>query len=100
MACSTTKKPECYAYVTDRDTINVTLAINRNNVDGNVIYKIYEKDRNLGNFQGVLMGEKIVAQYEFMSEGVLSSREITFIKKGETLVDVSTGLELKKVDCR
>lgn len=99
IACSTTKKAECYSYVTDRDTINVTIAIYRNNVEGNLIYKIFEKDRNIGNFQGVLVGNKIVVQYEYMSEGVTSAREVTFIKNRETLTDESTGFELQKVDC-
>ena len=56
-------------------------------ITGNLIYKFFEKDQNKGTLQGIIKGDTLTANYEFISEGIKSVREIAFLKKGNNFVE-------------
>ena len=43
--------------------------------------------RIVGNFEGTLHGDTVFAVYNFLSEGRTSTREVVFLKKGDTLIE-------------
>lgn len=89
----------CYRFASVNDTVFLKVEKFPNVVTGVLNYSIKEKDRNTGDIDGVMKGDTLVAQYSFMSEGNLSTREVKFIiKKGE-VTDMSTGYKLSKVPC-
>lgn len=73
----------CYAYIKDKDTINLKLNINGQEVTGDLAYNLFEKDKNKGTFSGELKGDTVIAEYTFDSEGMRSTRELVLLKKGE-----------------
>jgi len=70
----------CYAATGD-NTINLKLQINGNDVTGNLLYQLKEKDSNKGDLTGQLKGDTLLADYTFMSEGVQSTRQVIFLLK-------------------
>ena len=78
--------------------MSITLA--GNTVNGDLMYNFFEKDRNTGKIQGTVTGDTINAKYEFQSEGMMSVREVSFIRSGSTLLDQTSGIELREVDCK
>lgn len=79
---------KCYSGSINKDTILMSLTILGNHVaKGKLSYNFYEKDRNEGTFVGQLKGHTLIADYTFMSEGILSVRQIAFLKKGETYIE-------------
>lgn len=77
-AVSTT---ECYTYIKDRDTITLQVTVNGHSVTGALNYSLYEKDKSQGVIQGEVRGDTLLADYEFKSEGIVSLREVAFLKK-------------------
>ncbi|RZK42817.1 MAG: hypothetical protein EOO90_05695 [Pedobacter sp.] len=71
----------CYSYTLNRDTASLTLIISGHVVAGNLNYSLYEKDKNTGKIKGELRGDTLVADYEFSSEGSISTRQVAFLKK-------------------
>jgi len=79
---------DCYLYVKAKDTVKLTLiSANGGNVSGDLVYNLYEKDKNSGTVSGMFKGDTLYADYSFQSEGMNSVRETVFIKKGNTLVE-------------
>ncbi|HEX6226893.1 MAG TPA: hypothetical protein VFZ52_20890 [Chryseolinea sp.] len=78
---------ECYGHYTDKDSVFMKVAYAGDGVTGDIIYKLFEKDKNVGDFEGTLHGDTIFAVYNFVSEGQASTREIVFLKQGNTLVE-------------
>ena len=91
-----------------------------NVVTGKLSYKFYEKDSNKGEIVGKLNGDTLLADYKFMSEGQLSTRQVVFLIKNNVAkegygkmeekngmivfkdmrgVSFETGLALNKVEC-
>ena len=91
-----------------------------NVVTGKLSYKFYEKDSNIGEFKGQLKGDTLLADYKFMSEGQVSTRQVIFLiknnvakegygdmeeKNGKMVfknrksISFATGLILNKVEC-
>lgn len=64
-----------------KDSIFLQLHIDNNIVNGDLEYKRFEKDRNKGTIKGMFRGDTLFADYTFMSEGVMSVREVMFLKK-------------------
>jgi hypothetical protein len=110
----------CYAYLTDRDTVRLQLALDGKSASGDLSYRLYEKDSNTGTIQGRMQGDTLIADYTFASEGTESVREIRFLKHDDILVEgigdmeelngkmvyktpatirYMGGLVLRKVDC-
>jgi len=79
---------ECYAVYSQKDTVFLHLKIaNKQQVSGTLQYKFYEKDRNGGTFKGIIKGDSLIANYTFISEGITSSRELVFLKKGDAYLE-------------
>lgn len=78
---------QCYLGVPGKDSVFLQLHIGNNKVTGNLEYKRFEKDRNKGTIRGMFRGDTLVADYTFMSEGVMSVREVMFLKKGDVLME-------------
>lgn len=77
----------CYGSYTDKDSVFLKLTITGDKVVGDLTYKLFEKDRNRGTFEGILQGDTILASYQFQSEGTTSTREVAFLKKDNELVE-------------
>ena len=75
-------RTECYLYAKNKDSISLQVTINDKSVSGELIYSFHEKDMNQGIIQGELRGDTLLAEYEFKSEGIVSVREVAFLKKG------------------
>ncbi|MFZ9611599.1 MAG: hypothetical protein ACO294_12945, partial [Methylococcales bacterium] len=52
---------------------------------GTIIFQNYEKDSSYGKFTGTFKDKKLTASYTFQSEGVESTREITFEQSNNLL---------------
>ena len=68
----------CYSYAANNDTIEMKLIHVGKSITGTLVYKLYEKDKNSGTIQGSMRGDLLVADYTFMSEGVISLRQVVF----------------------
>lgn len=113
---------QCFELVANNDTVKMTLNTNSHNeVNGELVYKIYEKDKNVGTIIGNIKGDTLIADYTFKSEGVSSIREVAFLKKAgafiegygdlietngkmvfkdKKLLKFDTKITLSKVDCK
>lgn len=78
---------ECYEYVQGNDTIQATLLVQSQTVSGDLVYKIFEKDKNVGTIVGTLQGDTLIADYTFNSEGKESVRQVAFLRKNKSLVE-------------
>ena len=84
-----TVSEECFSAIIKKDTISMYLNVKGNQIaSGKLSYKFFEKDKNEGTLVGEIKGDTLFAEYTFMSEGVSSIREVAFLKKGNTYVEV------------
>lgn len=82
------KSIRCYSYTKNNDTIYLSYTeLDDSFVDGNLTYKMFEKDSNRGSFKGKWIGDSLFADYEFHSEGSISTREIFFYKTDAGLIE-------------
>ena len=77
----------CYGSYTDKDSVFLQIAYEGDNVRGDLIYKLYEKDKNIGSVEGKLHHDTIYAVYKFNSEGKQSEREVAFLQQGDNLIE-------------
>lgn len=70
----------CYSWMKDSSSISLQITVSGNVATGNLTYDLYEKDKNSGTIKGALHGDTLFADYDFMSEGKLSTREVSFLK--------------------
>jgi hypothetical protein len=110
----------CYFSTTGKDTVKLKVEVFPNVVTGRLSYNLYQKDSNKGEFEGYLHGDTLLADYKFMSEGKLSTRQVIFLikdniategygdmeeKDGKMVfkntndITFGKGLVLRKVDC-
>ncbi|WP_298392664.1 hypothetical protein [Flavobacterium sp.] len=87
---------ECFESVKGKDTIQLNINIENQNVTGNLTYKLFEKDKNVGIIQGTMIGDTLFADYKFMSEGVESFRQVAFIKQDGKLSEFYGEVEEKE----
>lgn len=85
----------CYLYAKGRDTITMSLAMNANNANGELIYRFDGKDKNEGTFSGTFIGDTLYADYSFSSEGTTSVRESIFLRTGDVLTEGHGEMEEK-----
>ena len=78
---------QCYANYSKKDSIKLELTTNENTITGTLQIKLFEKDENKGTFKGIIKGDTLVADYVFMSEGIMSTRQIAFIKRNNNLIE-------------
>ena len=79
---ATNTETNCYAYTVNRDTVFIQIQLDGNNVTGDLLYNLQEKDKNKGKLTGLMKGDTLFAEYTFLSEGIESVREVAFIKNG------------------
>ena len=78
---------DCYAYIVKKDTAFLHINTANGIVTGNLEYQLFEKDRNKGTIKGEMIGDTLLADFTFSSEGQNSVREIVMIKKGTNLIE-------------
>lgn len=78
---------ECYQFVKNRDTVNMRLNREAEELTGELDYKWFEKDKNTGTFAGEMKGDTIIAEYLFDSEGMRSVRDVVFLKKDDKIYE-------------
>lgn len=78
---------ECYEYVQGNDTIQASLLVQSGTVNGDLTYKLFEKDKNIGTIEGIINGDTLVADYTFMAEGATSIRQVAFLRKNKSLIE-------------
>lgn len=110
----------CFACTKNQDTIFMQLTLRDSVATGDLIYNLYEKDKNKGTFKGFMKGDTLLANYSFSSEGLQSMRQVIFLLKGNIFlcgsgsmkgqgnemvfsnkkdITFNTTLVLKPVDC-
>lgn len=110
----------CYVNISAKDTVKLKVETFPHVVTGTLFYNFFEKDKNTGEIEGRLMGDTLLADYTFMSEGIRSTRQVIFLirdsiaiegygaleeKEGRMVfkdireIDFSKGMKLIKVSC-
>lgn len=69
---------DCFQYVNGKDTIRLRIQPDEFNVTGELAYLFFEKDRNSGSINGTLKDSLLIAEYNFLSEGDSSKRQVVF----------------------
>ncbi|MBN3581310.1 hypothetical protein JYB64_02855 [Algoriphagus aestuarii] len=69
---------ECFQYIGEKDTINLTTHIDGTKITGTLEYSLFEKDKNTGTIDGEIRNNLIIAEYTFQSEGQSSKRQVVF----------------------
>ncbi len=78
--------PDCYLFTQARDTIELSIVPNDTTVTGRLEFRFFEKDKSYGSIEGEMRGDTLFANYTFTSEGLLSHRQVAFLRKGNTFV--------------
>jgi hypothetical protein len=86
---------QCYAYMQNKDTIRLKITVTGNTFTGHMLYQLREKDRNDGTLRGTIQGDTLIADYTFSSEGMLSVRQVAFLKQQNNLKEGFGELKLK-----
>lgn len=85
----------CYQYAQGKDTIVATLTLQSGNLRGNLAYRFFEKDKSNGTLVGTVLGDTLIADYTFMSEGATSVRQVAFLRKDNSLIEGYGDIEEK-----
>lgn len=72
------KSNHCFEKVLGRDTIQLRITMHDSVATGTLVYNFFEKDKNTGQFNGIVSNGIIRGKYVFYSEGVESSRPVIF----------------------
>jgi len=78
---------DCYSYTTKKDTAFLHINTVNNIVTGDLEYHIFEKDSNKGTLKGEIIGDTLLADYTFLSEGTKSVRQIALLRRGNDFVE-------------
>ena len=87
--------PSCYAHQTSNNLVLLKLNTVRPTVSGHLTYAIMGKDENEGTISGTMRGDTLFADYNFMSEGKRSVRQVAFLRKGHAFVEGYSDTEQK-----
>jgi len=82
-----TESGTCYLGTSGKDSIRMIVRKDGELVSGELDYLFYEKDKSRGTFDGRMKGDTLFADYIYSSEGVQSTREIAFLRSGNTLIE-------------
>lgn len=77
----------CYFYSDGKNIINFEILETEGEINGNLIFNLYQKDSNKGTFKGYISEDKLFGIYTFESEGIKSSREVAFMIKDNLLIE-------------
>ena len=110
----------CYSHISSGDTVRLKVETFPNVVTGTLDYGFFEKDKSMGEIEGKLKGDTLLADYTFTSEGIRATRQVIFLIKdslalegygemeergGKMIfrnlqkVDFNKGMKLVKVSC-
>lgn len=79
---------QCYNYFENGDTIILTIKwLDANKFTGSMVYRLKEKDGNIGTLKGQRKDSILLADYQFNSEGVTSVREVAFKQIEDYMVE-------------
>lgn len=87
---------QCYAYIKNRDTANLSFTTTNGIIVGELSYQLYEKDSNEGIIEGEMKGDTLILDYTFNSEGIESERQVVILRKGNQLFEGYGDMEEKK----
>lgn len=85
-ATSNLPNPDCYLFVQNRDTIMLALESVEGKVRGKLAFRFFEKDQSHGTLDGEMRGDTLLATYAFTSEGLMSHREVAFLRREDSFV--------------
>ena len=68
----------CYEKISNLDTFRLRVEFFEGRVTGTLAYLFHEKDSNIGDYEGRMHGDTLVADYIFSSEGLTSVRQVAF----------------------
>ncbi|MGC1242714.1 MAG: hypothetical protein WA874_14080 [Chryseosolibacter sp.] len=77
---------ECYRFVQNQDTIRLSVRSSEGRISGRLSFTFYEKDQTHGTIDGMMKGDTLLATYAFTSEGLMSYREVAFLKRTDAFV--------------
>jgi hypothetical protein len=77
----------CYLGISGKDSIMISLDDNLGTITGKMRYNNFEKDSSFGDIIGIKNGDTLKLNYTFQSEGLVSEREIYFLKKKDQLLE-------------
>ena len=86
----------CYSYIKNNDTAKLNFISTNGIVTGELMYNLYEKDKNTGLIEGEMKGDTLIAEYNFNAEGRESIRQVVFLKKGNDLVEGFGDVEVRR----
>lgn len=75
----------CFSHISGKDTVLLKYTDQNGAVSGDLTYNYFEKDKNTGSISGKFIGDTLLADYTFRSEGIISTREVIFLRSGNTL---------------
>ena len=78
---------QCFAKMSANDTVVLRFITNDTLVQGSLTYRYNEKDKNEGTITGVLRGDTLIADYNFISEGINSVRQVIFLKRNNRFIE-------------
>lgn len=91
MAQEVTEEPviagDCYLVVSGQDSVLMQIVIENTSAAGQLHYRFTEKDKSGGTLFGAMMGDTLIADYKFISEGVESEREVAFLRRGNDFIE-------------
>lgn len=76
-----------YLFHSNGDTIDMVLKQEKDSIFGELKYAFSGKDRNIGNINGRLEDSLITAEYDFVSEGIPSIRQVVFKLTDQGLIE-------------
>lgn len=85
-ANSNIRNPDCYLFVQNRDTIKLALESVEGKIKGRLAFRFFEKDASHGVLDGEMHGDTLLATYAFTSEGLMSYREVAFLRRADSFV--------------
>ncbi len=77
----------CFRSVSGKDTVELKVETFPNVITGTLSYRYHEKDANTGDIEGIRMGDTLLADYTFVSEGVKSTRQVIFLLKSNSAIE-------------
>lgn len=77
----------CWAYSQDDDLIGMTLEMRGQQVSGKLTYTVYDRDRSSGNIAGVMRGDTIIANYEYVTGSKKVIQEVVFLFRDNAFIE-------------
>lgn len=79
---------QCYTSTANNSKIELSFNVNSHQeVNGNLRYSLYGKDKNIGIINGNMVGDTLIADYTFDSEGTSSIRQVVFLQRDGTYIE-------------